>query len=82
MDTQTINHPYYNESCIKCNSCNCMYDITNNSELINMCGDCYLDLYEIDIYGETIFQRKLLNKSLIYETKETKETNICNSPKN
>lgn len=67
MDTHTNNHPYYNECCIKCNSCNCMYDITNNSELINMCGDCYLDIYDIDVYGET---------------KETKQSNFCKSPKN
>ena len=53
MDSETINHPYYNEYCIKCNSCGGLYDITNNSEIKYMCGCCYIEKYEIDIYGET-----------------------------
>ena len=77
MDTLTNNHTYYNESCIKCNTCNCMYDITNNSELINMCGDCYLDIYEIDVYGETI-ETKQSNFVMINHN----NTSYCKSPKN
>ena len=53
MDSETYNHPYYSEYCIKCNSCGCMYDITNNSEIKYMCGCCYIEKYEVDIYGET-----------------------------